>query len=149
MSKAEQTIFLLFFVGTDSRLVPPWQIFMGEVLSVAILLSISLESHGNANGPFLFMVAIAISTVLTVMFVSVLGVGHTWSLASTIGKTVATFLSLAYPILLTAVAIVSMRKREARLTTLWSVSIALSVLLTLPMILVGVILACAATGDCL
>ncbi len=144
-------VFLAAFPtpGNQPGLLPPWQLFVAEACCISILLFVALGNAGRRQGRSVFWTAILISIVLTGLVALFWGVGGTWSMISAVGKTLANFLTLAYPILLTTLAILVMRKNSVRTTTIAAVSLGLSALLTAPMILVGVTLACALTGDCL
>ena len=135
--------------GNQSSLLPPWQLFVAEVSCIAILLPMSLRTAKPGNEPSVFLAAIIFSMVLTALVVYFWGVGHNWSMPGAIGTIIAAFLTLAYPILLSTIAILMMRRRSVASSTVAAVSCGLCLLLTVPMILVGVTLACGLAGDCL
>ncbi len=134
--------------GSNGGLIPPWQLFAAEAVSVAVLLVLSHSTLMYKKDRSIYQAALVISLVLLVLVSSFVGIGHTWSPLSVVGKAIATFLTLAYPILISAVAIVLMRRRSANLLTQWVTSIGISLISTVPMIFVGITLACF-TGDCL
>lgn len=140
--------FAFLSSGNESDLLPPWQLVVAEIICVAILLLLSLNISRFESGASIFRAAITIATIFTIVVAAYWGVGHTWGRLSFVGKAISVFVTLAYPILISAGAIIVMRKRSARITTIWAVSMMLCLLFTVPMILVGGVLACAA-GDCL
>jgi len=144
------TVVALVFLSTggQSQVLPPWPVVLAEVICVTMLLLLSHRSMKFRSGSSIFKAATAFSAVLTIAVVSYFGYEHTWNLASVIGQTVALFLMLAYPIFISAGVIIMMRKRSASLIHTWSISIVLCLLLTVPMVFVGMLFACA-TGDCL
>ncbi len=146
--------FVVFWVAfptpeSQPSLLPPWQLFVAEACCISILLFVGLRNSRRRKGQSVFLTAIVVSIVLTGLFALFWGVGHTWSMMSAVGKTLAAFLTLAYPILLTTLAVLVMRKNSVETKTIAAVSFGLCALLTAPMILVGLTLACALTGDCI
>ena len=141
-------MFVFLSTGNENELLPPWPLGLGEATCVAILLLLSRNVSKFRTDSSVFKAAIAMSAILTLVVVMYFGLGHTWNLVSIVGKTIALLLTLAYPILITAGAIVCMRRWSASTATQWAVSMALCLLLTVPMLAVGLVLACA-TGDCL
>ena len=140
--------FVFLSSGNESEVLPPWQLVLTEAACVATLLLLSHSSLKFKNDSSVFSAAVAMSAILTLVVAVYFGFGHTWTLIDVVGQTIVLFLMLAYPILITVGVIVIMRRRSARLTTTWAVSMALCLLLTVPMIAIGLVLACA-TGDCL
>lgn len=135
--------------GNESELLPPWQLVAAEVVSVSFLAFLSLHTSHLHTGRAVFAAAIAIAIGLTALFAIFWGLGHTWSSISAVGKGIAAFLTLAYPIILAATVIIMMRNRSVSLTTIWAASIVLCLVFSIPIILVGMVLACGLTGDCL
>lgn len=135
--------------GNQTSLLPPWQLFLAEASCIAVLLFLSLGISKPKSGPSVFLAAIMVSIVLTGLVAYFWGVGHTWSMPSAVGKTIAAFLTLTYPIFLSTIAILMMRRRSVESTTVVAVSFGLCLFLTVPMVLVGITLACGLTGDCL
>ena len=140
--------FVFLSSGNESELLPPWQLVLAEATCVAALLLLSRSTLKFKNDSSVFSAAAAISGILTLVVAVYFGFGHTWSLIGVVGQTIALYLMLAYPILITAGVIVIMRRRSARMATTWAVSMVLCLLLTVPMLAIGLVLACA-TGDCL
>jgi len=135
--------------GNRVSLLPPWQLFAVEMSCIGILLHMSLGPAKPRSALTIFLAAITISMALTALVVLFVGVGHTWNTSSLIGKTIAMFLSLSYPILLTTVAILIMRRYSTATTTVVEVAFGFCLLLTAPLFLVGLVLVCGFTGDCL
>lgn len=139
-------IFLLS--GSERSLLPPWQLVLAETTCVAALLLVSLHIPKFERNSSVLKAAISISAILTIIVVVLFGNGHTRDLLTFATQLLALYLMLAYPILIPAVSIIVMRKRAAQRIGIWVASMALCLILTVPMMSVGVLLACA-TGDCL
>ena len=143
------TYIVFLTPGTQASFLPPWQLLVAEASSIAILLFLSLGISKSMSGPSVLSAALIVSIALTGLIAYFWSVGHTWSMPSAIGKTIAAFLTLSYPILLSTIVILMMRRRSANSTTIVAVAFGLCLFLTVPMVLVGITLACGLAGDCL
>ncbi len=96
----------------------------------------------------ILLIATALVVGLTAAVAAFTG-GYYWSISNAFGTFVAGLLTFGYPILLTAIAMLILRGMEWPTKTIYAISFGLCIILTTPMIVVGVVLACGLAGDCL
>ncbi len=121
-----------------------------EFFAIVGLLTLSLRIPQQKRQRSVWLIAFLLAIVVTIVLgIYWGGFGHTWGLPSVIGKFVASFLTAALPVFSTAVAIhlASRFDLGVKITSILSISVGL--VAVLPMVFVGVALACGLTGDCL
>ena len=131
-------------------LLPPWPIWLVEFSAIVGLLTFSLSVSQQQRQRSVWLIAFLLAIIVTAALGFYWGgFGHTWSFPSFIGKFVAFFLAAALPVFSAALAIhVSNRfGLGGKITSILSILVGL--VAVLPMVFVGVVLACGLTGDCL
>ena len=67
--------FMFLSSGSESGLIPPWQLFMAEAVCVAIMLLLSLKFMSSKKDSSIFIAAVSIVAVLTIVVAYSWGVG--------------------------------------------------------------------------
>ena len=130
--------------------LPSWPIWLAEFFAIAGLLTLSLRIPQQQRQRYVWRIALPLAIVVTVALgIYWGGFGHTWDLPSVIGKFVASFLAAALPVFSAALAIDVASRFGLGMKTTSILSISIGLVAVLPMVFVGVVLACALTGDCL
>jgi hypothetical protein len=131
-------------------LLPPWPIWLVEFSAIVGLLTLSLRIPQQQRQRSVWLIAFSLAIVVTIALgIYWGGFGHTWGLPSVIGKFVASFLAAALPVFSAAVAIHVANCFGLGVKTTSILSISMGLVAVLPMVFVGVVLACGLTGDCL
>ena len=132
-----------------NQLLPPLQIFLLELLACASLLIFANSKSYDRTIKQTLLFSLTASLLLTAVVIFYWFIGAAWNLPSTIGKLISAFISLAIPIFLTAVTFQVCQRFEIKKTTANITSLIVGLIGVIPMIAIGVLLACVTTGDCL
>jgi len=132
-----------------SQLIPPFSIWLAEILAILALLLFANYSSVNRTFKRMFLFALILSVIISVFSGFIWGYGHIWNVPSALGKFFSSFVAEAMPIFLVAATYLYCQRLSFKTLSTNVISIVVGLIGVFPVIVVGVVLACLTTGDCL
>ncbi len=132
-----------------NNLLPPSELWLVETCAIMFLLILINSSPEKLSPKKVFGITAIISGLLAVTVSIFWGVGHAWNLPSLLGKFITLLIVCSIPLFSVAGALsLCQRFQLGKLTSSIAVIIA-GLVAVVPVVIIGVILACLLTGDCL
>lgn len=132
-----------------NQLLPPLQIWLVELLAIALLLFFANSNLRIRTKNQILSFSLIVSLLLTAVVTFFLGIGAVWSFPSALGKILSAFVSLAIPVFITAITFLTCQRFKLKTAISNTISIIAGLIAVLPIVVIGIMLACVTTKDCL
>ena len=132
-----------------NNLLPPSELWLVEICAIIFLLTSINSSPGKLSRKKVFGITATISGLLAIITSIFWGVGHAWSLPSLLGKFITLLIVCSLPLFSVAGAFLVCQRFQLSKLASSLIAITAGLVAVVPMVIIGIILACLLTGDCL
>ena len=128
--------------------IAPWSVWLAELAALLILVTFAARSPINRDPARLLVAAAALALVLTSVVALAGGLGSIWDVRSALGKSASGFAAFGLPLFVGSATMLLASRIGASPFMASCAAIAVGLGAVVPIVFIGVGLACVTTGDC-